>query len=497
MVPLQTPSALARALFYFRSKAGLSRKKLATLLSIADPSLLTRYEKGKKPLSREQLKELLGPTGFGSEEIDLFLVADDLISATEYTDTSPVALRSQELRRIDRAVLAAVSLGAEALRAELIRRKRTEKVRLAREEAEKLWELLIQNPSENRRFLITIFPEYRQWGLAEKLCHESERAAAHEAETALVLADLALFVALRVPGDEAWCSELQGYCWLFIGNARRVANKLDEAHEAFDKARELLKKTGGGSGVLDLSRRLDLEASLRRDQQRYPEALALLDESLSMNQDKGDEVVARLLLKKEHVFERMGDHEGALSLLREATPYVERSGSRQLRFALHFNTADNLLHLERFDEAAGILDTIQELADEEGSRLNLIRVLWLRARIAAGQGRDEEAMASLETVEREFTGRRLPYDAALASLDRAVLLLRHGRTAEVRGLALSMGWIFGAVGIDREALASLSLFCEAAHRGSATSELAREVIDRIEDRRRSAPQLLLRGKGRA
>jgi tetratricopeptide (TPR) repeat protein len=489
MVPLQTPSALARALFYFRSKSGLSRKKLATLLSIADPSLLTRYEKGKKPLSREQLEELLGPTGFGPEEIDLFLGVDGLISETENVDVSPVALTPQELRRIDRAVLAAVHLGADLLRRELIRKKKVEKIAQARREASDLWERLRQFPPEDRRNMATVFPTYRTWALAERIAHESVRRAAHDADEALALTDLALHIASLVEGDPAWRALLQGYVWLFVGNARRVANDLAGADEAFAEARRLCAEGAAADpDILDPSRHLDLEASLRKDQQRYPEALALLDESLAVNQGNGDEVVARLLLKKEHVFERMGDHEGALAVLAAATPHVERSGSRQFRFALHFNTADNLYQLGRFSEAADLLDTIQELADEEGSRLNLIRVLWLRGRVAAGQGRDAEALASLEAVEREFTDRLLPYDAALAALDRAVLLLRRGQMAEVRGLALNLGWIFSAAGIDREALASLSLFCEATKRDAATIKLAEAAIREIETARRSAPR---------
>ena len=48
-----------------------------------------------------------------------------------------------------------------------------------------------------------------------------------------------------------------------------------------------------------------------------------------------------------------------------------------------------------------------------------------------------------------------------------MLWLERGRTAEVRDLAVGMGWIFQAKGIAREALASLKLFCEAARQEAA------------------------------
>ena len=59
-----------------------------------------------------------------------------------------------------------------------------------------------------------------------------------------------------------------------------------------------------------------------------------------------------------------------------------------------------------------------------------------------------------------------------AVLALAVLWLNAGRTAEVKELAIALGWIFKAQGIDREALAALKLFCDAARQESATVELA-------------------------
>jgi len=94
----------------------------------------------------------------------------------------------------------------------------------------------------------------------------------------------------------------------------------------------------------------------------------------------------------------------------------------------------------------------------------------------------EEAKAGLEQVIQEFAD--LPYEAALASLDLAVLYLKAGQTAEVKRLAGAMGGIFEAKGIAREALAALTLFCEAARQETATVELAKRVIAEVERARR-------------
>jgi hypothetical protein len=89
-------------------------------------------------------------------------------------------------------------------------------------------------------------------------------------------------------------------------------------------------------------------------------------------------------------------------------------------------------------------------------------------------------------VRRYFNAHRIAYDAALASLELAVLYLEDGRTPEVKRL---MYWIFKGQGVHQEALAALRLFHEAATREEATAELARRLIEYLA-KSRSHPGLL-------
>lgn len=85
------------------------------------------------------------------------------------------------------------------------------------------------------------------------------------------------------------------------------------------------------------------------------------------------------------------------------------------------------------------------------------------------------ALQALEQVRQAFADEEIAYDAALVSLDLALLLLPEGRTAEVRELAEAMMWIFEPEGVPENALAALSVFCQAAKEETVTVELARRV----------------------
>jgi hypothetical protein len=102
--------------------------------------------------------------------------------------------------------------------------------------------------------------------------------------------------------------------------------------------------------------------------------------------------------------------------------------------------------------------------------------------------RRAEAIAALRQVRIDFASRGVPYDAALATLDLAVLLLEDGRAAEVRALAPEMAPIFASLDVHREALAALRLFWRAVEREQVTAELGRHLL-RFLERARYDPEL--------
>jgi transcriptional regulator with XRE-family HTH domain/tetratricopeptide (TPR) repeat protein len=476
------PKVLRHVVRFLRSEADMTQEEFGKACRVAQPDV-SRYELGHAGAPEDVLRRMAKVARIDWPLVVHLIQAYTSILAAAARGSAPPAAKALDITILEPVLLAVTPYLIKASTSELA----PPSVEEERREAETIWTALAKHPAPFRRRLIEISPRCGSWALAVRICEESVKRAAHRPDEALELAYLALSIAERIPGPESWRSRVKAYCWAHVANALRVGNDHFGADEAFARAWGLWQ-AGAESDPEWLAewRLFDLEASLRRAERRFKEALDLLDRARAAS--KADPLAAgRILLNREHVFEQMGDLQNALVALEEAAAFVEASGDARLVFALRFKTAHHLFYLERFQEASELLPIVREMALQQANDLDLIRVGWLTAKVAAGQGRTDEAIAGLEQVRRGFTARALPYYAALSSLDLAALWLKIGRTAEVKELAIAMGWIFKAKGIDREALAALQLFCDAARQESATVELARKVVVEIEKARRSAP----------
>jgi hypothetical protein len=183
----------------------------------------------------------------------------------------------------------------------------------------------------------------------------------------------------------------------------------------------------------------------------------------------------------------MGDVEASVDALQQARPYIEKMGEPRDHWVLLFNMTVALWHLSRFTAAEHLLSDAREAAIRLGNELDLTRTLWITARLDSSLGRTSSAVSALKQVFEELIVQTLPYDAALAGMDLAVLHLEQGHTREVMALAQRMEKVFVSLRIEREALSALLVFCEAARREEATVELARRTAEVIEKVRRKHP----------
>ncbi len=280
--------------------------------------------------------------------------------------------------------------------------------------------------------------------------------------------------------EEAWRdADLAARLWGELANAERLLGRYRPAEESFRRAMDLV---GRGQGdVLVLAGLFDLSASLWIDERRFDQA----DEALGL--------AHRLYL------ERRQHHLAGKALYQRGTA-AGYAGKIEPAIS-HFCRAYDLIDLEKAPDMAvsALKNAILLLADlgdyVRADRLYLaarpvlealagpIEKLKLRAvagKIAAGRGRLHQAEAAFRTVRREFGRLKLPMHASLAGLELCAIWLQEGRTTEARAVVEETLATFLALGIEREALASLVLLDEAVRQERATLELAQAALREAE-----------------
>jgi len=300
-------------------------------------------------------------------------------------------------------------------------------------------------------------------------------------EAALMLASLAVSLAERIAAEPifperntAETADLQAQAWAELGNARRVTGDLAAAETDLSRA---LGSADQGTGDQNLLVQLmDLTASLFIDQQRFAEAMQLLNGVERMHRAAGDlHAAGRALVSKGTAAGYAQRFEEAVRLLGEALPLLDAHRDPNLVFMTVHNLLLYLVEAGRASEAAHLLAQSRDLYALHRGWIERLNVRWLEGRIAAAQGDDTAAEAAFSEVRTGFAEGDLPYDAALAALELAGICLRQGRTREIKGLIDEMVAIFKARNIRREAITALLMLREACEQERATAALLRTV----------------------
>jgi len=474
---------LGRRLAILRESRDLTQSQLAREARVNRGSL-SEYEAGKKIPDLATLFRLLEALDYGLAALDR---ADELCIALRLTPKCRPSLGTADPLRARVASLAAEAGSAVSRLTDAVAllsglEPMSERVRAAassdghpfpedRARAAELWERIRKYPHEGRSALIAELPALHMWAFSELLAHESEAAASDSTVAALELAQEALQVAERIPGDKARRSRSRGYALGFLGNAQRVQSDLGAARQSFARSDEEWQAGAGCPGdLLNEARLLDLKSSLLRAQRNLPESLGLLKRAEEIG---GQEMKGRLLIKKSKVLEERGELDAAVATLKKAEPHVDPEREPRLWLCLRHNLLDYLSKIGRFQEAEDMLPEVKLLVRKE---LDRVRLRWAEGRIAVGLGRIQQGIDLLSQVRAEFVSRKIWFDAALVTLELAVIFLRQGRTDMVKTLAVHMAPIFRSNGVHREALAALTLFRKAAEQEKVTLDLAERLV---------------------
>jgi lambda repressor-like predicted transcriptional regulator len=236
----------------------------------------------------------------------------------------------------------------------------------ARWRAGVLLAILKERPAPHRLAVVKVARQFQTWALAERCCEESVDAASRDLDEAVHWAEVAREIAREVQGPEGWRRAVRGWVEGHPANVLRVKGKLEEARAGMEEAKRLWQAGSDPDQVLDPGRLLDLEASLRRAERRFDEALELLDRARGVSR-----IPARILIKKGFTLEVMGEYERAVEALLEAEPRLDRESEPRLWYKLHANLCVVYTHTRRYREAAELAEDCRRMAVELGDEIDL------------------------------------------------------------------------------------------------------------------------------
>ena len=318
---------------------------------------------------------------------------------------------------------------------------------------------------------------YRFFGFCDLLLAESRLAVFEEPRRAHELARWAVDLAAALDParyGEALVHDLQARAWGRVGNALRVLGDHRQAEAAFHTVRAFLDQ--GTGDLLGEAELLDLQASLRSSQRRYPEAFRLLARAIAIYRRLNDpHRLGRALISSGTIHGDAGDFARAIDEITEGLARIDVDAEPRLAVAARHNLALYLHESGRSDAARDLLAA--EAADSTWARL---RRRWLEGMMASRDGEPTAAEAALLEARQGFVEKGLGYDAALVSLNLAALYAEQRRTAEIKRLAAEMLPIFRACDVDREALAALMVFRRASELETVTAHMLHDLAAGLE-----------------
>lgn len=357
-------------------------------------------------------------------------------------------------------------------------RKAAARLREERSEAEPLLRGLLRRGHEERLQLVRRSSRHRSWALADLLLDEA-RSQPPERREELARLVLAIGCEGLQPHAERVVADLLGAAECELAESLRLRGELAEAEGAFGRAARHLHDSADTLGRATFCHLL---AALRQDQGRADEALALLVRAAELLEDSGNRN-ARCAVLAELGFLALdrGEPERALAAFDDAGAQG-RNLSADLACRVATGTALALAFEGRFDEALFTLEAIRDHYGWTPNSREGLRLLALEGRIALSMEQTERARKALTTAFHGFVQLGEPFEAVLASVYLARVLLQAGAPRkEVRQLAHQMQPLLAAPKIPGPARSPLASFVQdAAASGPLNLGRLRELAELLE-----------------
>ncbi len=334
---------------------------------------------------------------------------------------------------------------------------------------------LLRHPVERQKLLVANSLRFRSYGLTEALLDAAFRGGFNDPRQAIGLAEVAVQMAEGIRNSvygERLANDLRARACGTLGNAQRIASRLLDAEGSIARGFELAEQ--GTGDPAERARLLSFLASLRSDQLRFDEALAIHQRMKRIYRALGDRHLAgRTTDQMAFVHRLKGEFEKAIELSKRAVADMDPARDARAVLVARQSLADSLFEVGRLEEANGQCTALRPEWARLGNELDSLRCDWLLGKILHRQGRVRRAEEGFRRIRDRFVELEIPYDAALASLDLAAALFEQGKTVEMtRRLAEAIP-MFRGLGIHREALAALAFLKQATELEQATVGMIR------------------------
>lgn len=319
--------------------------------------------------------------------------------------------------------------------------------------------------------------------LAQMLMERSHAARYADPEAMLHWAQVARSIATRCApenlGSTAKLSDLRARAWSQYGNALRLVGRLRDAEEAMITAQGYLRM---GTGDPALKAKLcEQIASLYSFQRRFDAAIETLIEAAEIYRQLGEtHALARTLVQEATATLYAGEAESAVILLNRAIPLIDHEVDPHLLLAACHNLVRCYIDLDRPEQALSIYSETRSLYREFDDSLILLRAGWQEGQLLRDLGHLRAAESALLRAQSGFMEQGLMYEVALVCLDLAALYVRLKAIDDLKQTVTATVPIFRALGVDREALASLLQLQQVADQEHLALELIRFLNARIE-----------------
>lgn len=344
--------------------------------------------------------------------------------------------------------------------------------------AQELEAQLLAVPIADRRDRIRRSRRFASFGLVEHLVERARDEGFREPARAVELANLALEVAevLEEAGiPERIAADAQALAWAMLANAHRIQAELIEAERAMAAAKRLL--AGGTGHAWVRGEILSLEGSLRTDEARFGEAVAVLTEASAIYRVLGDlERQGKIVMQLGNAAGEAGETETAIRLLERSVALLREGGAVRLALRAQQALGEWLRRDGQTQKARAAYNRTRDeylrVIEDPVSRL---RLAWHGALISADEGETEGAVRELARIRREFEDLESVYDVCLVALDIVAVSLSAGRLNGVRTVARELAMVFSSRQIHHQALEALALFQQAIERERVSVELVEQL----------------------